>query len=668
MILQALNAYYDRMSAQADDALAPPGFSYQPISFEVVLDSAGTIVAVNDCRTVDDKSNGKGKAKPRPISMLVPQPPKRSGSAPAAAFLWDKTAFVFGMEATEKDAVKAGASPFAEEPAYFERFTTAHSVLGDSADEGLRALHRFLLSWQPQSYGDLPAAAEMIDTNVVFRLDFDTDRHIHERPAAKALWASMRAEGGNDATTGMCLVLGDQQPIARLHPAIKGVRGAQQAGGSIVSFNQDSFTSYGKVQGFNAPVSEQATFAYTTALNKLLLRSSQQHVQIGDATTVYWAEAADQDEAAQAEALGDALFAQRALTLNDDSADADAKELNTLRRKAMERIEKGLPLDAPDLKLREGTRFYILGLAPNQARLSIRFWEATTLGTLGKAFHQYWQELEIADPPRRGPPPLLWQVLSCTSPSRRGSDGKPKYSTADVSPKLAGDFLRAVLNPERPYPATVLSTLVMRIRSDGHIDRRRVELLKACIVRAKRIAGTLTDKEYLMRTDPNDENPARRLGQLFAVLDNAQYQSLGEVNSSLADKYLGAAAATPALIFPSIIQNARRHCRRMQRGHSDRIDASGNRRNPEKNKSIGHALELQIESLVSKFQEFEPQLPVQDQGLFFIGFYQERADARARAAAAAEKKRQKTSGNTVELGNVASAATVENDDSTETYE
>jgi CRISPR-associated protein Csd1 len=655
MILQALNAYYDRMSAQADDTLAPPGFSYQPISFEVVLDNTGKIVTVNDCRAVESKSNGSGKAKPRPSSMLVPQPPKRAGSAPAAAFLWDKTAFVFGMEAAGKDAVKAGAPPFTAEDAYFERFKAAHSILADSTDEGLLALHRFLQTWQPQDYAALQFAADMINTNVVFRLDFDDQhRHIHDRPAAKALWAAVRAKGnGAAATTGMCLVLGNQQPIARLHAAIKGVRGAQQAGGSIVSFNQDSFTSYGKDQGFNAPVSEQAAFAYTTALNKLLLRRSGQSVQIGDATTVYWAEAADPVEARHAEAVGDALFAQRATAPDDDGADADAKELNTLRRKAMERIEKGLPLDAPDLKLREGTRFYILGLAPNQARLSIRFWEATTLGALGRAFHQYWQELEIADPPRRGPPLQLWQVLSCTSPSRRGADGKPKYSTADVSPKLAGDFLRAVLNPERPYPATVLSTLVMRIRTDGHIDRRRAELLKACIVRTKRIAGTLADKEYLMRTDPNDSNPARRLGRLFAVLERAQICALGEnLNSTIKDKYLGAAAATPAQVFVGLCKNSIHHTKRLKNGHSDASwikDATAARR-------TGHALERDIGLLWKTFEDgLSPQHSINEQALFFVGYFQERYGGKPDPTIGKEPY-------------VDANATPDNDDSTETSE
>lgn len=611
MILQALTAYYDRVAAQDADAIAPPGFSYEPISFVIVLDRDGNVVDVNDERWPDAK--GKPQAQPR----LVPQPPKRSGKKPPPCFLWDKTAFSLGVEATDKEAVKAGAAPYTETADYFARFKDAHEQLAKSDDAGLGALGRFLATWQPSSYAALRYAADMIDRNVVFRLDDDDHRFIHDRPAAKALWQSRRARvaGDDDAAPGICLVTGSELTIARLHPAIKGVRGAQQAGGSIVSFNQAAFASYGKDQGFNAPVSEAAAFAYTTALNQLLRRGGNQKVIVGDATTVYWAEAATPAEARAAEEVGGVLF-QRA----DEQATAK------LRTDVMERLEAGRGLEHPQLKLDPGTRFYILGLAPNQARLSIRFWEATTLGDLGRAFHQHFRDLRMETARHLGPPPSLWLLTLCTAPSRRDANGKPRYGPDDIPKPLAGELLRAILNDKRPYPATLLTTLVMRIRSDGHIDSLRASLLKACLVRRMRLEERLPNPEYMMRSDPNDETPPRRLGRLFAVLERAQACALGgDINSTIKDKYLGAAAATPAQVFVGLYKNSIHHIARLRKGHSDAKwikDANAARR-------TGYALDRDIGLLWGSFEDvFPAQLSVEDQALFFVGYFQERYGGR----------------------------------------
>src|SRR5262249_20627173 len=258
-------------------------------------------------------------------------------------------------------------------------------------------------------------------------------------------------------------------------PSIGGVRGAQSSGAAIVSFNQEAFCSYGKEQGANAPVSEQAAFAYTTALNDLLRKDSRQRVQIADATTVFWAEATDREEAEVAE--------RAAIWLFEPSLD-DAAETLRLRTEVMERIEKGHPLEDADLKLAEGTRFYILGLAPNAARLSVRFWEATTLGALGNAFHQHWCDLRMDGLTWRQPP-ALWQRLVRTAPARRNAQGVLKYSLKQIPPNLAGELTRAILTG-RAYPRTILPNVLTRFRSDHELDGLRVALVKAAIVRDMR--------------------------------------------------------------------------------------------------------------------------------------------------------------------------------------
>ena len=605
MILQALSGYYDRLAAQGDGAIAPPGYSYQSVSFAVVLSSAGDVVDIQDVRRVDDK-------KARPVSLLVPQPPKRAGKNPPPSFMFDKTGYVFGVERDKADKTKT-----AENAAYLASFRSYHeTLLGHLDDPGSKALLEFLTRWQPSQFATLRHADELPDGNVVFRLD-GVRGYLHERPAIRGVWDAKGAT--SESVVGMCLVSGEQRPVARLHPSIKNVRGAQSSGASVVSFNQDSFASYGKAQGDNAPVSEQAAFAYTTALNALLSQSSKQKLQIGDASTVYWAEADTQAKAASAEAAARDMFAP------PTQAEADAMATDDIRRRIMQYVAKGRPLDSPELHLDPATRFYILGLSPNAARLSVRFWEMTTLGDLGAAFYQHWQDLKLDLRGTQGAPPSVAALALRTAPARRDASGKVKYAFDDVSPLLAGELTRAILSRGR-YPGSLLSTLVMRIRTDGHVDRQRIALIKATLVRAMRVDNRLPQEDYLVRTDPNDANVARRLGRLFAVLERAQLTALGgDINTTIKDKFLGAAAATPGQVFVGLLKNAQHHTKRLRNGHSDATwikDSTHARR-------AGFGIERDIGALCGTFGDgFPGQHSIEEQGLFLVGYYQERFGGR----------------------------------------
>ena len=211
----------------------------------------------------------------------------------------------------------------------------------------------------------------MKDQNIVFALESERLRNncIHDRPAARALWARLRAEG--DRSEAACLVTGERGPIARLHPAIKGVWGAQTSGASIVSFNLDAFTSYGHEQGENAPVSEAAAFAYTTALNRFLERGSGHRLQIGDASTVFWADASDVKAAEEAEGVFAALLGADAV---DESV--QAKKVGAI----LQAVREGRPIAdfTPDLP--QGVRFFVLrpraerGAAVGAVLSRGRFW------------------------------------------------------------------------------------------------------------------------------------------------------------------------------------------------------------------------------------------------------------------------------------------------------
>ncbi len=582
MILQALKGYYDRVSAEPAGGIATYGFSEQKIAFEIVLTPDGTVADVNDLR----EQQGK---RLQPRSLLVPQPPKRSGRNPPPAFLFDKTGYVFGVERDDIDKTKT-----VENPTYRKAFLDYHvRLLGQSDDVGLKALLAFLRGWSVEHYVGLRNADDMLDTNVVFRLDGERG-WLHERDAAKEVWA--RELAVDDAVIGLCLVTGHEAPVARLHASIKGVQGAQSSGASIISFNLDAFESYGKSQGANAPVSEAATFAYTTALNSLLSRTSgrdardrplyRNRAQIGDATTVFWAEAALVAQADAAEVTFAALLDPHDDAPAEDDAGATAKI-----RDVVKQMSEGRPLQQASPDLAPDTRFYVLGLSPNAARISVRFWHPTTLGELGDAFQQHWQDLRIEPVPWKVAP-AIWRLLRETAPQQK---------TENIPPNLAGEVMRAVLNRSR-YPRTLLTSVIMRIRADGDINGLRAALIKACLIRQKEDVPVALDRE--------NANPGYRLGRLFAVLESAQRAALPGLNATIRDRYFGAASATPATVFPVLMRNANHHLANLRKG-----DKGG----------LAVWLEREIGEVIGGIEaRFPRTLRLEEQGQFAIGYYHQR--------------------------------------------
>lgn len=594
-ILASLARAYERLPD------APPfGYSAEKIGFVISLNLDGSVAHVIDVR------EGEGK-KRRPKVVMVPQPAKRT-VAIAPNFLWDKTPYVLGVTGGE------GKRTADEHAAFLKRHLEA---LEGTTDEGLVAFAAFLRNWQPEYFVEPTWPSDAKDQNVVFCLEKDrmSGELLHDRPAARVLWARVSAQSSSD--NQICLVTGERGPIARLHPSIKNVQGAQSSGAAIVSFNLEAFTSYGHEQGDNAPVSEAAAFAYTTALNRFLERDSGHCIQIGDASTVFWADASTPELAEDAEALVSEWF-------NPSPADEERIAVKKIADK-LKQIRAGISLREiePDL---EDVRFYVLGLAPNAARLSIRFYFEDSFGVLTKNYQHYLQDMALEPWPQGRKLSIAASVLR-TAPAR--VDKKHiKFDRAQVSPLLAGELLRSILTGAR-FPGSLLSLLLLRVRSDHVLESVRVSLIKGLIVRGMRLDGRLpanpdgTPKEdYLVRSDPNDPNPARRLGRLFAVIERAQLAALGEeINATVKDKFLSAAAATPQLVFVGLLKNAHNHLKRLRNGHSDATwikDAAHARR-------VGAGLSRDIAKLWGTLGENVPkQHSIEEQGLFLVGYYQER--------------------------------------------
>ena len=513
-MLAALARAYDRLPDKPSF-----GYSAEKIGFCVVLNADGSVADVVDLRDTDKKRSAK--------VVMVPQAKKRTvGIDPNV--LWDKTAYVLGVTG-------GTGKRTAEEHA---RFRDQHlEWLAGSDDEGLVALTRFLESWTPDRFVAPLWPEEMRDQNIVFRLASGFE-FLHERPAAKALWARIAAEGASEPQ--ICLLTGASGPVARLHPSIKGVWGAQSSGASLVSFNLDAFTSYSHEQGDNAPVSEGAAFAYTTALNRFL--SDPKHrLQIGDASTVFWADCADMETAAEAEDMFAAMFGSD--TTKDDA-------VNTAKiRDQLAQIREGRRLAEIMPKLDKGVRFFVLGLAPNAARLSVRFWWEGSFGTLAANYQRFIDDTALDPAPRTGWPPL-WRYLT-----ELAVQGKRE----NVPPLIAGEWMRAILSGTR-YPLTLLSATLMRIRADGEVNALRAAILKSVLIR------NFKSKEAAVSLDPTSQDTGYVLGRLFAAYENIQKVALGKsVNATIRDKFFGSASATPARVFGSLANNAFNHLAKIRK-------------------------------------------------------------------------------------------------------
>jgi CRISPR-associated protein Csd1 len=566
--LAALARAYDRMAARHE----VPGFGYslEKIGFAIPLNADGTLAG-----PPIDLRSAEGKKK-LPTLMAVPASFKRPGVTPKPFFFWDNTAFVLGITASEE---KDGATRF-------QVFRERHvRDLVETIDEGLVALRHFVETWNPADFARLGWPEDMKDQNIVFALESERldSVYIHDRPAARELWARLSAERDKNAEA-ICLVSGDKAPVARLHPAIKGVWGAQSSGASIVSFNLDAFTSYGHEQGDNAPISEAAAFAYTTALNRFLERDSGHRIQIGDASTVFWADARD----AEATALAEGFFAG---LLGID----DKKIVNRGVKDMLEKILAGRAATDVVADLPKGVRFYILGLAPNAARLSIRFYLEDEFGVIARRYLEHVERLRI-EPPPRDTAPSMWRMLIETAVLRKSEN---------IQPNLSGEWLRAILSGA-PYPLTLLSSLIMRLRADHDVNAMRVAMLKSILIRNY-------DMEVPVALDLTCTEQAYLLGRLFALYEQVQTAALGyDVNATIKDKYYGAASTQPRKVFHLLESGSANHLSKIGK------EKPGLKVNLEK--QIGTIMDL----MEPGKDPFPASLPDKSQALFGLGYYHQR--------------------------------------------
>lgn len=560
MILHALNQYYERLLQDSDVAVPKFGFGTQGVHFCLSLNNDGDIVG----HPIDLRDE-KGRAR----RIEVPGPVGRSAGI-ASNFSWDNTGYVLGADDKGKpersaqlhDAFKA----------------KAEEVLQNCDDVGAKALLAFLKKWTPDQATTLSGWENIVGWNIVFQLDGESG-FLHERPAFREAWSTYLSTT-NTNNSGMCLVTGKTAPIPPTHAKIKGVPGAQTAGASIVSFNIDAAESFGKKQNLNSPISEQAAFAYTTALNHLLAPESSHKLQMGDTTVVFWAD--KKSDAPQ-------LF-----NFSIGGKKAEDEELVRKLENYLSDIVKG---KHPDTLGNQSTPFYILGISPNAARISVRFWNVGTVGAMAKNLGNHFRALAISRRFDSDPEyPTPWQLLRTLA---------PQQDSKNISPLLSGQLVRAIIH-NQPYPHSILTALLGRIRADKDVNYLRAALAKAYLVRNR-------NQEIQMTLDKNNTDIGYRLGRLFAIVERIQEEAVPGANATIRDRFFGSATATPGRAFPFILKNAQHGLAKIRK------------ENPGKAVNMEKLIQ-EIVGGINASTGFPAAMNTEKQGMFILGYYQQKQD------------------------------------------
>lgn len=564
MILQALTEYYRTLENSGQ--ISPLGWGEAKVSYALCIGPEGALEQVVSLQT--EQKKGK-KTVLRPQIMRLPAPVKRTvGIVPN--FLCDNASYLLGADNKGKPQRTLEC---------FQACKALHEELLDGVDSpAAQAVLAFFRTWQPEQATGHPALADcweelMAGGNLVFRHD---GAFVHEDALVRRAWdGHYRAEG--DGPQMICLVTGEHGTVESTHPSVKNVYGAQSSGAALVSFNAPAFCSYGKEQNYNAPTSKYAAFAYTTALNHLL--SDREHVyRMGDTTVVCWARCGGD---VYQNTMGWMFFGQEpAYTLSD-------------LQSALKGLCSGNAVELDGARLDPDMDFYILGISPNAARLSIRFFLRNSFGAFLRNAQAHQQRLEIVKPAYDKFDTIpMWKLLDETV-NQNSRDKTP-------APNMAGEVLRSVLTDTR-YPATLLNGVALRIRAEHSVTRGRAAILKAYYL--KNTHPDVPKEVLTVSLNPDSTNVPYNLGRLFSVLEAVQSSANPGINTTIKDKYFNSASATPAVVFPVLVNLAQKHLKKLDGGLRTYYDK-------------------QITGLLSKLGERYPsRLNLPQQGSFQLGYY-----------------------------------------------
>ena len=565
MILQALVEFYESMAARGE--MPPVGWMQVPVSYILDIDRDGNLLGAR--HTMADVTVGK-RTVSKPVPRRCPAQVSRTVGV-ESNFLCDHSGYLLGVDS------KGKAKRTKE---CFDACRELHHTILDHVDsDTARAILAFFDNWNPENAKDHPALKDAYDDitsgcNLLFRYE---GRFSSEDRAIAGAWDAYYGSNGEDE--GYCLVTGRYGVVERTHPQIRGFVCAQSSGAALVSFNAPAFTSYGKEQNLNAPTGKYASFAYTSALN-YLIKDPDRHIRVGDTTVLFWMNGKD--------TAGEQLVG---FAFDDDPPANYTKDELWEKIKS---LSEGRPVEFDGTRLDPGCPFYILGLSPNAARLSVRFFYQNTFGAFLKNVWAHQERLRIARPVYDDYETIpVWKMLDETV-NQKSKDKSPV-------PNMAGDVLRSVLT-DTPYPATLLNGVILRIRAEREITRGRAAIIKAFYL--KNTHPQVPKEVLTMSLNRESNNVPYCLGRLFAVLEKLQKEANGA--STVKDHYFVSAASTPASIFTILLRLSKSHLKKL------RSDRGGLARN----------LEDQIREIMDKFGESLPaRLTLAEQGSFQLGYY-----------------------------------------------
>lgn len=569
MILQALVQHYENLVEQGKVSRA--GWCHAKVSYAIELRENGEIKTLIPMKVEEER--GKKKVW-IPQNLCVPAMVTRS-SGIKANFLCDNAKYFLGIEGD-------GTNNRVKE--CFQEAKRKHLViLKDGQGPMARAICQFFETWNPEQAKEHPIVGEHWEGlneggNLIFSMGA---KYAQEEEEIKRLWEKQQEEKSDDSL-GVCLVTGQKTEIARIHRGIKGVPGAQSSGAALVSFNAPAFESYGKEQSFNAPVGKYAEFAYTTALN-YLLEQKKYRFSLGDSMVVFWAESGKEE------------YQESFLSWLNPKKD-NQKEIS----KVFGNLERGIRVDLEDIQLDLEQKFYILCLAPNAARLSVRFFYQNSFGNILKNIEKHYRRMEIVLP--------AWGNLEYFG-VRKMLDETVNQKSKDKTPmpNMAAMTLRAILDDNR-YPGSLYSSTIIRIRAEqGKVTYGRAAIIKGFLIK------NYNWKEGVNYMGLNEgcEDQAYVLGRMFAVLESIQKDVNPMLNTTIRDRYFNSACAMPASVFPILIKLKNSHLKKLER------ESGG--------------MKIYYENLLMKLMRkipmvdgkvaFAKKLSLEEQGNFMLGYY-----------------------------------------------
>ena len=602
MILQALYDYYQHKR----DDLPAEGLESKEIPFLLVLKPDGEFLHIENTR------EGEGNEQ-RGKTYLVPQAVKKSVNV-EANLLWGNLEYVLGEADPKKLKEQKGKG---KEATYRARLKKMHNAfkaeihaLPATAKQSLVPISAFL---EKGNFIAVRADPQWEQIQTGANLSFKIDGEESPVCSLPAVLASVGVRAEDTVGQGLCLVTGESDAIRRIHPPIKRVRGAQTSGADIVSFNLPAFCSFGRSQGANSPVGVRAASAYTTALNHLL--ASEHSIQVGDATTVFWAERAHPMEN---------LLAQLLDEPPKNNPDQCTQALKALYE---------MPLTGATAVEEIRTKFYVLGLAaPSKSRLTVRFWHVATVGELAGHIQQHFKDLEIIENRKTTTPfPILPALLAGIGKEVKSDPRLKKANVVhwhgkdyEVSAKLASDFMRSILNSRLPYPQPLLSAALTRIRAEqAKKDDRGNPLDPVTYARAALIKAWLNrhirnhhpeEREIDMALDESCTNLGYRLGRLFALLEHIQQDANPGINTTIRDSHFGSSSSMPGVVFPTLMRRNQHHMAKLRKEKPGLYVI--------RDKLMQAILNEGVDCAIG----FPTMLSLPDQGRFVIGYYQQRQD------------------------------------------